>query len=321
MKTAIAKSISTLLLTLLPIAFGVQSAFAGSGDVAFKTDTSYPESVSWSSKQKSFFVGSIRQGVIGKVAKGGQYSEFVRDQKLVSTVGIVVDDKRNTIWVANSDPGAGERTQASTQGRLAAVATYDSKRGKPKAYYDLGRLSEGAHFANDIALDADGNAYVTDSFAPIIYRITSSGKASIFAQNPLFKTADGFNLNGIAWHPDGYLLVGKHNTGEIYRVNMRNTSKIEQVILPEALVGADGFHLSDDQHLIVVQNNGADRTVELTSTNGWKNAQISRVVKSELSMPTAATKAGKDVFVLNSRLDTLFSKDAPKASKYLLQKL
>jgi sugar lactone lactonase YvrE len=222
--------------------------------------------------------------------------------------------------VANSDPGAGERTQASTQGKLAGVATYDSQTGKAKDYYDLGLLSDGAHFANDIALDAEGNAYVTDSFAPIIYRITPSGEASIFARNELFKKGDGFNLNGIAWHHDGYLLVGKYNTGEIYRVDVRDPSRVEQVAIPEALVGADGFHLVDDHHLVVVQNNGADRTVELTSTDGWKTAQISRVVKSEFSMPTAATKVGKEVFVLNARLDTLFSKDAPKVSNYLLQK-
>ena len=320
MKTTTRRTFSAPLLALLPIAFSVSTAFAASGDISFEADTAYPESVSWSATQNAFFASSVRHGLVGKISKTGQFSVFIRDPKLVSTVGILADDARNTLWVANSDPGAGERTQANTQGKLAAVAAYDSKTGKAKAYYDLGQLSEGAHFANDIALDAKGNAYVTDSFAPIIYRISHSGEASIFARNDLFKKGDGFNLNGIAWHHDGYLLVGKYNTGGIYRVDVRDPSRVEQVAIPEALVGADGFHLADDQHLIVVQNNGADRTVELTSTDGWKTARISRVVKSELSMPTAATKAGKDVFVLNAQLDTLFSPDAPKVSNYLLQK-
>jgi len=319
MKKLNKSAFSAPLLALLPFAFSVHTAFAGSGDISFEADTVYPESVSWSAKQNTFFASSVRHGLVGKVSIDGHFSVFIRDTKLVSTVGILADDARNTIWVANSDPGAGDRTQASTQGKLAGVATYDSKTGKARAYYDLGRLSEGAHFANDIALDAEGNAYVTDSFAPIIYRISHSGDASIFAKNDLFKKGDGFNLNGIAWHHDGYLLVGKYNTGEIYRIDLRDPSHVEQVVIPEALVGADGFLLADDQHLVVVQNNGADRTVELTSTDGWKTAQVSRVVKSELSMPTAATKAGKNVFVLNARLDTLFSPDAPKVSNYLLQ--
>jgi sugar lactone lactonase YvrE len=303
------------------MAFSIHMAYAASGDISFETDTSsYPESVSWSPKQRAFFVSSVRQGLIGKVTKNGQYSVFIRDPKLTSTVGILADDAHNTVWVANSDPGAGERTQPGTQGKLAAVATYDSKTGKAKAYYDLGRLSEGAHFANDIALDANGNAYVTDSFAPVIYRITTAGVTSIFARNELFRKGDGFNLNGIAWHRGGYLLVGKYNTGEIFRVDLRDPSHVEQVSMPEALVGADGFHLTDDQHLVVAQNNGADRTLELVSTDGWKTAQISRVVKSQLSMPTAATKVGKDIYVLNSRLDTLFNPDTPKVSTYLLQR-
>lgn len=127
---------------------------------------------------------------------------------LVSTVGILVDDERNTLWVANSDLGAGNRTKTATQGKLAGVAKYDATTRKRLAYYDLGALSEGSHFANDIALDKHGNAYVTDSFAPIIYKIDTAGKATIFAQNPMFNDADGFNLNGIAYHEGGYLLVG-----------------------------------------------------------------------------------------------------------------
>lgn len=319
MNTANKSSFYAPLLTSLAIALTANMAVAASDDIPFEANMTYPESVSWSAKQDSFFVSSVRRGLVGKVSKDGKYSDFIQDSKLISTVGVLVDDTRNTVWVANSDPGAGERTQASSQGKLAAVATYDSKTGKAKGYYDLGQLSDGAHFANDITLDDKGNAYVTDSFAPIIYRITSAGKASIFANNELFKQGDGFNLNGIAWHHNGYLLVGKYNTGEIYRVDVKNPTKVEQVTIPEALIGADGFNLIDDQHLIVVQNNGVDRTVELTSTDGWKTAKISRVVKSKLSMPTAATKVGNEVFVLGSRLDTLFNPDAPKVSNYLLQ--
>ena len=57
------------------------------------------------------------------------------------------------------------------------------------------------------------------------------------------------------------------------------------------LVG-DGFRLVDDRHLIVVQNLGADRTVELASTDGWKSAKIVRQRKSVMSMPSAVTQVG-----------------------------
>ncbi|WP_214470392.1 hypothetical protein [Mesorhizobium sp. dw_380] len=288
--------------------------------ISFTSDQSYPESVTWSARQDSFMVGSVRHGLVAKVDQAGKYTEFVHDAKLISTAGLLVDDKRNMLWVTNSDPGVGDRTNAVTQGKLAGVAKYDATTGQPLAYYDLGSLSEGTHFANDIALDADGNAYVTDSFAPIVYRIDKAGKATIFARDPRFKDGDGFNLNGIAWHKDGYLLVGKYNTGELFRVSIADPGKIELVKLPEPLTGADGIQLIDDQHLVVVQNLGADRTVELVSADGWASATIVRQERSIMSMPTAAAILGDDIYVLNSRLDTLFDPAAGKVGDYLLQK-
>lgn len=315
-------SVAVVTLITANISFAAEPAapHAGKAEIGFTAATAYPESVTWSAKQGKFFVSSVRHGAVGTVTPDGNYTPFIADDKLVSTVGLLVDDARNTLWVTNSDPGAGERTNAATQGKLAGIATYDATTGKRLAYYDLGHLSEGTHFANDVALDADGNAYVTDSFAPVIYRISTAGEASIFARSPLFKDAGGFNLNGIAYHKDGYLLVGKYNSGDLFRVNIADPARIERVKLPQPLKGADGFSLVDADHLVVVLNLGADKTVELVSSDGWASAQIAREAKSLASMPTAATRAGKDVWVLNSRLDTLFDAKADKVSNYLLQK-
>jgi sugar lactone lactonase YvrE len=310
----------TLIAANISHAAEPATQYAGKARIGFTADTAYPESVTWSAKQGKFFVSSVRHGTVGAVTPDGRYTPFIADDKLVSTVGLLIDDERNTLWVTNSDPGAGDRTTAATQGQLAGIATYNAMTGKRLAYYDLGHLSEGTHLANDVALDADGNAYVTDSFAPVIYRISKAGEASIFAESPLFKDADGFNLNGIAFHPDGYLLVGKYNSGDLFRVTIADPKRIERVKLPQALKGADGFSLVDAQHLVVVLNLGADKTVELVSTDGWASAQIARETKSATSMPTAATRAGKDVWVLNSRLDTLFDAKADKVSDFMLQK-
>jgi hypothetical protein len=309
----------TLLASVATTALLVFAAPVFAQDIPFTSQQSYPESFTYSAKQDVFMLGSVTQGLVAKVDKAGAYAPFIADDRLVSTVGLLVDDARNTVWVTNSDPGAGLRTAAATQGKLAAIATYDATTGEPKAYYDLGSLSAGAHFANDIALDAAGNAYITDSFAPLVYKIDTTGKASIFAQSPLFLAGDGFNLNGIAWLEDGYLLVGKYNSGELFRISTTDPTDIQPVKLPEALAGADGIHLIDSEHLLVVQNLGVDRTVELTSTDGWQSATILREEASEISMPTAAATVGDDIYVLNSRLDTLFDPKAAKVGDYLLQ--
>jgi sugar lactone lactonase YvrE len=288
--------------------------------IAFSADQLYPETASWSEREKVFFVSSVRHGTVGKVALDGKYTPFITDDKLVSTVGLLADDAHNTLWVTNSDPGAGDRTNAATQGRLAGLAAYDETTGVRRAYYDLGRLSPGAHFANDVSVDDAGNVYVTDSFSPTIFRVGADGKTSIFAQNASFGDGNGFNLNGIAWHKGGFLLVGRYNTGELFRVNVADPTEVEKVELSEVLKGADGFHLVDSQHLIVAQNLGVDRTVELVSTDEWKSAKVVRQLKSVLSMPSSATQVGQDIYVLDSRIDTLFDPKAAKVGDFLLEK-
>ena len=64
----------------------------------------------------------------------------------------------------------------------------------------------------------------------------------------------------------------------------------------------------------------ADRTLDLVSTDGWKTASIARIQKSMQTFPTTAAQVGKDVYVMNSRLDTLLTPDAPKVSDFILQK-
>ena len=309
----------TLMASVATIAVIALASPALAQDISFTSEQSYPESFTFSAEQDVFMLGSVRQGLVAKVDRNGAYTPFIVDDRLISTVGLLVDDARNTLWVTNSDPGAGERTAAASQGTLAAIATYDATNGQPRAYFDLGGLSEGAHFANDVALDAAGNAYVTDSFAPLIYKIDTDGKATIFAQDPTFFTEQGFNLNGIAWHEDGYLLVGKYNSGELFRISTTDPTDIHAVQLPEALIGVDGIHLADADHLIAVQNLGIDRIVELTSTDSWHSATIVRSEPSVISMPTAAATVGEDIYVLNSRLDTLFDPNAAKVGDYLLQ--
>lgn len=73
--------------------------------VAFTADQAYPEGIAYSAKDKTFIVSSLRHGVIARVSASGDYQPFITDEKLISTVGVLWDRKRNLLWVANSDPG------------------------------------------------------------------------------------------------------------------------------------------------------------------------------------------------------------------------
>jgi sugar lactone lactonase YvrE len=305
-------------IAAISLALATQLAVAG-GDIPFSADTVYPESVAYSARQNTFLVGSVRHGTIGKVSAEGRYVPFIQDKALISSTGLFLDAQRNTLWVANGDVGGSVHSSPATQGKLAAVAAYDATTGVRKAYYDLSTLVPGAHFANDITVDAQGNAYVTDSFAPVIYRIDTTGKATVFVQDQRF-TGEGFNLNGIVYHPDGYLLVNKHNSGELFRIPVSNPQQVSVVKLPEALQGADGMVLREPGRMVLVQNGQANRALELVSVDGWKSATVKSSRKSSFAFPTAAALADGDLYILNARLDSLLTPDAAKVSDFVLQK-
>ena len=316
------RSLAMAVLLANPL-FGAGLAQAADGvsqqGITFTAEQAYPEGIAWDPVQKVFFVSSIHTGVIGKVTPQGVYTPFITDDKLVSSVGLTLDSKRNLLWVAIGDLGTSTRSSPTTAYKLAALAAYDATTGERRAYHDLSGLVKGGQFANDLTVDATGNVYVTDSFAPVVYRVDAKGHASVFATSDLFK-GEGFNLNGIVAHPDGYLLVAKTNSGEIFRINTRNGADIQRVELTDAVKGADGLLLRDKNHLVVVQNAGSDQVVELVSKDDWKSATLQPARKTAYSFPTTAAQVGKAIYVMNSRLDTLLTKDAARVSEYLLQK-
>ena len=95
-------------------------------------------------------------------------------------------------------------------------------------------------FFNEIALDADGNAYVSDTLAPTIWRAEAdlSGLA-VFAEDPLLNNPaedQPFSLNGLALTPDGAYLIASvmdridQGDGRLVRIDV-DTKKVMEVEL------------------------------------------------------------------------------------------
>ncbi|MBS1174634.1 MAG: SMP-30/Gluconolaconase/LRE-like region family protein [Burkholderiaceae bacterium] len=320
LKTILSLGAATLAFALVGCAHTPNPA-THSTVIEFTGETIYPESAFWSAKQNRFFIGSVRHGDIGTVDTQGHYQAFIRSQSTPSTFGIHIDDKRNHLWVTIDDLGTSDKSSPTTQGKLAAVAQYDSKTGQQLGYWDVTPLTAGAHVANDIALDDVGNAYITDSFANVIYCIDTQGQISVFADSPLFKTGASFGLNGIAYHSDGYLLVGAWNSGELFKVNINQPQNVRKVALPETLAGKgmDGIALLDANHLIAAVS-FENRTVSIESTDDWNTAQLIASQPTISTYPSAVAIKNAQAWTLNSRLDSLLDPKASKVNSFMLQK-
>ena len=261
-----------------------------------------PEGVQFDELNQRFVVSSRTQGRIGTVKDNGTYQTFADDPRLISTIGLNLDLPRQRLLAAVSDGGANTtRSTPATLRRLAGLAIFNSNNGNLQRYVDLGALRPcQQHFANDIAVDLQGNAYVTDSFSPIIYKVDLQGNASVFLENAQLSGGTGFGLNGIVFHPGegGFLLVAKANDGTLFKVPISNPESFTTVANSQSLVGADGLLLLTPETLLVVS--GSQRTVfRVNSTDTWATARGTGSFATGAVGPTTITRRSlTDAYVL-----------------------
>lgn len=309
---AMSSALPTLAQDATPDTSGASSGMLPQ-TIVYQTAGLFPEGIEWDAARERFLVGSLGLGTIYQVTDDGTATPLIEDADLISTVGIEVDEARDRLLVVNSD--AAVFSGVVPDGPQVSLAAYDLESGERLFFTDMTTLTEGAwHFGNDVAVDAEGNAYVTDSFYPAIYKVDLEGNASIFLEDQRFIN-EFFGLNGIEYHPDGYLLVALAGAGQIYKIPLDDPQSGVPVVLPE-FVGGDGLVLDEAGNLVVVattfdsSGNEQYEIVRLTSTDGWVSAQVSARVPDEKGATTAAIRDGA-VYVTYARLDALGSAEPP----------
>ena len=252
-----------------------------------------PEGIEYDATNGRILTGSLTEGSIFQIHADGRVTTVVSDPDLVSSIGIEVDEPRNRLLVANSDRAVFEE---ASRGQ-AKLGVYDLSTGDRIAMVDLAATigdapADAAHFANDVAVGADGTAYVTDTQMNVIYRVDTEYCASVLHQ---FGAVEGLGLNGIVVHPEGYLLVAGGTT--LWKVPLDDPTGTSQVTLPEAVPGQDGMVWTADGRLVIVSNSD-NRVVALTSEDDWATAELAGVATYETQATTAAV-VGEDIYVIH----------------------
>jgi sugar lactone lactonase YvrE len=265
--------------------------------INFSREALYPEGIAYDGQSKSFLVSSVATGTVGKVDLKGVYTSFITSSNLVSSLGIKTDSTRNRILVAIGD--LKNTDQTASRDNLAALGIFNLKTGTQEGYVDLGILKKGSkHLANDIAIDAEGNAYITDSFSPIIYKVDMAGKASIFLENDSFKPLNTNNmagLNGIAYHPDGYLIVAKMDEGLLFKVPIATPNNFSKIAT--TYMQGDGLLITKDKKLAVMSPT-ANRAFLLNTADAWANATVEKTFDTGNVWATTLAQKDNDIFGL-----------------------
>jgi len=294
---------------------------APSQKIEFEAPESYPEGVTFNPKTSNYYVSSARLGTIGEVSSDGKYKAFYQSPELKSTYGLKISNDQKRLFACVGDANYSKFKSPGTDKKLAHLIAIDLKSGKKVLDVDLAGLVPGKHFPNDLTLDKSGNAYITDSFANVIYKVSPDGKASVLAKSDLFMT-EGVGLNGIVWNPGNFLLVASSGAGTIFKVDVANPMNITRVELPQFFMNADGLLLNDANTLTLVQNGGSNRIFQLQSSDNWKSAKVKSATKYEdrFAFPSTATANKGEVWVMNAKFNELNDSTTVPSKKFSIQK-
>lgn len=289
----------------------------------------YPEAVAYDPLRNAFIVSSLAQGQAGSVSATGTYQPFAQDPEIISSFGVHVDNTRGRILVAVGDLGFSPRSSPQTIGKQAFLAIYDQAAGRRQALVRLGDLRPNVlHIPNDIATDPAGNAYVTDSFSGIIYKVDPDGRPSVLSEAPALApipNGSGFGLSGIVYHPDGYLIVTKLDVGKLLKVSLKQPITVTEISLNESITSPDAILLSPNgQRIIVVTNGftgGPNSVVAFETKDNWASARQTDSFLTGTVGPTSATTIGNDVYVLYSYFNQFLAGNQPPVTTFSVQKM
>lgn len=267
----------------------------------------FPEGVAWDPTRQSLLVGSITQpALISAVGRDGVARTVVSDPDLIGFVGMKVDVRRNRILAVNGSPFLPGPSY---------LGIYDLRTGARERLVDL---SGDGHATNDVIVDPAGNAYVTDTGAGAVYKVDLAGHVTTLVRDPRLTPSPG--VNGIVWHPGGYLVIGNYTTGKLYRLSTRG--HLTEIDAP-SLIGADGLVLRHDGTLVVVTNRLGDLPGSTPAVHELRlvgnRAVPLRTTPWPDAAPTTAAETPYGVYVVDGHIDVFVA--GGTATDFVLRRL
>jgi sugar lactone lactonase YvrE len=259
----------------------------------------YPEGIAYDPDGANFFVGSTTDGTIlqGDPASGEVtvFSEGGSDGR-ETALGMDVDEF-GRLWVAGGASGKAFVYDIASGDLVTSLDTPEADRT----------------LINDVITTAAGDAYLTDSFRPILFKVSASADGVGELESWLDFTGtdleyqEGVNLNGIEATEDGrYLIAVQMNTGRLFRIDTGNQEVAEIDLGGDTLERGDGLVL-DGQTLYVVFNQSPEgvnvSVVELA--DDFTSGEVVNDFSDQAIGAAAATGALVDdrLLIVNTQFD------------------
>lgn len=263
----------------------------------------FPESIT-STADGTLIAGSVGTGQIYRAAPGATTAEgwiaAVTDGP-TAVLGVYADEANNTLWACYADLAM----FAGQGGKASVLRSYDLASGELKTAVPLG---DGT-FCNDIATTADGTAYAADTAGGQVLKVAPGATtAELFIKDEALAS-----LDGLSFGPDGALYLNGVQTNKLFRLAMNadgTPGTLTELTLSQELSGPDGMRFGEDGVLYLAENGSAQ--VSAITFDG-DNANIAVVAKQDWDAPTAVTKAGDTLWVVEAKFSKMGGTEDPGA--------
>jgi hypothetical protein len=204
--------------------------------------------------------------------------------------GVYADEKFKTLWVCSDHYDDGT-------GAPPVVKAFDLQTGAAKGSYTL---PGDVTFCNDIAVAANGTAYITDTRQGSVVMLKPGSKElEIAAKDPLLAGADG-----LAFGEKTVLYVNSVTTGKLLRVDLGPDGKSKSIVelkLSQPLTRPDGMRAIGKNRLLLAENSGNMDIVTFSGLN-FQNADI-KTIKSGLEATPAVTATKGMAWIAEGKLN------------------
>ncbi|XP_073150101.1 uncharacterized protein [Henckelia pumila] len=306
------------LLSALPIAYIIRSETSEPATHVYHYHSGgwLRECAKWDHSNRRFIVSFFEGGLgVLPVDQGHSPAGSVLEEVVVvenadlgknSSLGLVVDRPRNRVLVAVADV---------LGNRYSALAAYDLTTWRRIFLTQLSEPGEKS-FSDDVAVDPEGNAYVTDTSGSKIWKVGVDGEFLYTIKSPLFDQKEWykklFGLNGIVYHPNGYLLVIHTFSGNLFKIEIGKGDEVKLVnVIGGSIKFGDGLELLSSTKLVVAAN----PSKLLESSDDWETAGVvGKFSGATHRLVTAATVKDDKVY-----LSHMFGLGYPKRKHALVE--
>lgn len=260
------------------------------------------EGIAYDPGEKVFFVSSVHHRKIVRVDRSGRSADFGRSGRdgLWAPMGMQVDSARRVLWVAASAVPQMLGYDSAEAGR-SGLFRYDLSTGA-----QAGRViipsDSSAHLLGDLTLARNGDAYASDSRAPVVWRLRAGADSlQRLVESPLILSAQGLALS----EDERTLFLADYSRG-LLKIDIASR---HATLLPcrEGVValGIDGLYRVG-RTLVGIQNGMEPQRVVRLTLDARGDSVIGSEVLERLhpshAEPTLGVLVGRDLYyVANSQ--------------------